>query len=94
MTQPYPFIHAADTSHAKASAATRLRSSRLRGDVAQLRQFSRIQSCCTEREAERNLSGRNCYCFVKIDLGIMQCTPLRISTTCETRQSPTIEVSE
>jgi len=25
-------------------------------------------------------------------LGIMQCTPLRISTTCVTRQSPTIEV--
>src|ERR1700723_1334043 len=31
MTQPYPFIHATDTSHAKASAATRLRSSRLLG---------------------------------------------------------------
>jgi len=35
-----------------------------------------------------------CYHFEKIDLGIMQCTPFRISTTCETRQSPTIEVSE
>src|ERR1017187_1626216 len=32
MTQPYPFTHTADTWHAKASAATRLRSSRLRGD--------------------------------------------------------------
>jgi len=31
MTQPYPFTHTADTQHAKASAATRLRSSRLRG---------------------------------------------------------------
>src|SRR5579864_155992 len=29
MTQPYPFTHTADTKHAKASAATRLRSSRL-----------------------------------------------------------------
>jgi hypothetical protein len=36
----------------------------------------------------------NRYFFVKIDLGIMQCTPLRISTTWETRQSPTIDVSE
>jgi len=27
MTQPYPFTHTADTKHAKASAATRLRSS-------------------------------------------------------------------
>ena len=27
MTQPYPFAHTADTKHAKASAATRLRSS-------------------------------------------------------------------
>jgi hypothetical protein len=25
MTQPYPFIHTADTTHAKASAAKRLR---------------------------------------------------------------------
>ena len=29
--------------------------------------------------------------LVKIDLGIMQCTPLRTSTTWETRQSPTID---
>ena len=29
--------------------------------------------------------------FVKMDFGIMQCTPLRTSTTCETRQSPAIE---
>jgi len=29
MTQPYPFTHTADTKHAKASAATRLRSSPL-----------------------------------------------------------------
>ena len=40
MTQPYPFTHTftytADTQHAKASAATRLRSSRLLGDVARL----------------------------------------------------------
>jgi hypothetical protein len=28
---------------------------------------------------------------VKTDFGIMQCTPLRMSTTCVTRQSPTIE---
>jgi rhamnulokinase len=32
MTQPYPFTHTADTRHAKASAATRLRSSRLVGN--------------------------------------------------------------
>jgi hypothetical protein len=31
MTQPYPFTQTADTQHAKASAATRLRSSRLVG---------------------------------------------------------------
>jgi hypothetical protein len=31
MTQPYPFTYTADTQHAKASAATRLRSSRLAG---------------------------------------------------------------
>ena len=39
MTQPYPFTHTADTKHAKASAATRLRSSRLVGsdrDCSQL----------------------------------------------------------
>ena len=29
--------------------------------------------------------------FVKMDFGIMQCTPLRTSTTWETRQSPAIE---
>src|SRR5439155_694178 len=29
-----------------------------------------------------------------IDFGIMQCTPLRTSTICDTRQSPTIETSE
>ncbi len=29
--------------------------------------------------------------LVKIDFGIMQCTPLRTSTTCDTRQSPTME---
>jgi hypothetical protein len=45
-------------------------------------------------EISRERSGKNCYRCLKIDLGIMQCTPLRISTTCETRQSPTIEVSE
>ena len=33
MTQPYPFTHTADIWHAKASAATRLRSSRLRGSI-------------------------------------------------------------
>ena len=32
--------------------------------------------------------------FVKADFGIMQCTPLRTSTTWLTRQSPIIEVSE
>src|SRR5581483_3545672 len=31
---------------------------------------------------------------VKMLFWIMQCTPLRTSTTCETRQSPTIDVSE
>ena len=30
---------------------------------------------------------------VKSDFGIMQCTPLRISTTCETRQSPAIDTN-
>src|SRR5258708_23247292 len=34
MTQPYPFTHTADTWHAKASAAKRLSSSRLRGSFA------------------------------------------------------------
>ena len=33
MTQPYPFTHTADTWHAKASAATRLRSSPLVGSL-------------------------------------------------------------
>ena len=33
------------------------------------------------------------YFFVKTGFGIMQCTPLRTSATCETRQSPTIETS-
>jgi len=32
--------------------------------------------------------------FAKADFGIMQCTPLRTSTTWLTRQSPIIEVSE
>jgi hypothetical protein len=32
--------------------------------------------------------------FLKMDLGIRQWTPLRMSTTWETRQSPTMEVSE
>src|ERR1700737_5017987 len=44
---------------------------------------------------ERNLLARNvgnCHFFAKIDFGIIQCTPLRISTTLDTRQSPTIEV--
>jgi hypothetical protein len=35
MTQPYPFTHTADTLHAKASAATRLRSSRLVANCAE-----------------------------------------------------------
>ncbi len=34
------------------------------------------------------------YFLVNTDFGIMQCTPLRTSTTCETRQSPTIDTSE
>src|ERR1035441_7532096 len=38
MTQPYPFTHTADTGHAKASAAKRLCSNGLRGDVAAERQ--------------------------------------------------------
>jgi len=33
------------------------------------------------------------YFFVKTDFGTMQCTPLRMSTTIETRQSPTIEAA-
>src|ERR1039457_1797999 len=33
MTQPYPFTHTADTGHAKASAAKRLCSNRLRGNT-------------------------------------------------------------
>ena len=32
--------------------------------------------------------------LVKADFGIMQCTPLRTSTTWLTRQSPIIDVSE
>ena len=34
------------------------------------------------------------FLAVKIDFGIMQCTPLRTSTTWLTRQSATMEVSE
>jgi len=34
------------------------------------------------------------FLAVKIDLGIMQCTPFRTSTTWLTRQSPTIDTSE
>src|SRR6185436_13220260 len=33
------------------------------------------------------------YFLAKIDFGTMQCTPLRMSTTWLTRQSPTIDVS-
>jgi len=33
MTQPYSFTHTADTKHAKASAATRLRSSPVLGSL-------------------------------------------------------------
>ena len=33
------------------------------------------------------------YFLTKIDLGMRQWTPLRMSTTWETRQSPTMEVS-
>ena len=35
--------------------------------------------------------GSNYERLVKIDFGIMQCTPLRTSTTCETRQSAAID---
>src|SRR5947207_9284112 len=46
-------------------------------------------------EEERQRAARALtYFFVNTDFGIMQCTPLRTSTTCETRQSPTIETSE
>jgi hypothetical protein len=34
------------------------------------------------------------YFLTKMDFGMRQWTPLRMSTTWETRQSPTIEVSE
>jgi hypothetical protein len=34
------------------------------------------------------------FFFVKTDLGTMQWTPLRISTTCVTRQSATMDVNE
>ena len=46
------------------------------------------------RERQDEHSGHMHYFLVKIDFGIMQCTPLRTSTTCETRQSPTIDTSE
>jgi hypothetical protein len=40
-------------------------------------------------------SARSTYDFLpKIDFGIMQCTPLRTSTTCDTRQSAAMELSE
>jgi len=44
--------------------------------------------------AKRRTARPLTYFFVNTDFGIMQCTPLRTSTTCETRQSPTIETSE
>jgi len=50
MTQPYPFTYTADTWHAKASAAKRLRSSRLRGHVPKTRQ--------TQEEAVGAISSR------------------------------------
>src|ERR1700675_1601260 len=35
----------------------------------------------------------SCGRWMNTDFGIMQCTPLRISTTCVTRQSPTMDDS-
>src|ERR1700722_19378637 len=46
------------------------------------------------RVAGKTTSERPRYFLVKMDLGIMQWTPFRISTTWETRQSPMMEVSE
>ena len=46
-----------------------------------------------ERDGESAPAGHR-YFLAKIDFGIMQCTPLRTSTTWVTRQSPTIETSE
>ena len=37
---------------------------------------------------------RGYFLAVKTDFGIMQCTPLRTSTTWLTRQSPTMDTSE
>ena len=48
-----------------------------------------------EHERERGCARavKHGYFLTKIDFGTMQCTPLRISTTWLTRQSPTIDVS-
>jgi hypothetical protein len=46
-----------------------------------------------QSSALNSFGGRVVYFLVKMDLGIMQWTPLRMSTTWETRQSPAFVVS-
>src|ERR1019366_1073524 len=55
MTQPYPFTHTADTGHAKASAAKRLCSNGLRGDLLEA-DFGITSS---ESAPKRNCRGRD-----------------------------------
>ena len=47
-----------------------------------------------EPGAEQRPQHRGYLLAVKTDFGIMQCTPLRTSTTWLTRQSPTMDTSE
>jgi len=46
-----------------------------------------------DRQGRRHQERQQHYFLTKIALGTMQCTPLRMSTTWLTRQSPTIDVS-
>ena len=44
-----------------------------------------------EEQCQDKTANQDFLRLVKIDFGIMQCTPLRMSTICETRQSPAID---
>ena len=59
-----------------------------RGDSTPCRQHDER----SEREAG-GARAQHRYFLTKMDFGIMQCTPLRTSTTWVTRQSPTMETS-
>ena len=77
-----------------ARAADRLGERLEVADVVTTRSFCCARTVPAPSRGERQ-DQREHYAaiLVKIDFGIMQCTPLRMSTTCETRQSPAIDTS-